>query len=191
MSWSGFRSRIKIFGRENRAVAAVEFALIAPIFFASVFCIVETSIDYYIIATLDGIVEQVSLPLQTGVPQLAGLQSWQFKQTYVCPLVKGFLNCSNLIVNIQSNFGNAYGNNGFSPPPSPPLSDSTFASYCPGSGGYSTTVTISYPVSQITGIWSSAGTSVNGAGQTVRIFQASVGFILQPTFTVTPTCTMG
>ena len=54
------------FGRDEGAVAAVEFALVAPVFLFLVFAILETSILYIIATVMEGEVALAARQIRTG-----------------------------------------------------------------------------------------------------------------------------
>jgi Flp pilus assembly protein TadG len=94
----GFRR----FGRDRRGSAAVEFALVAPIFFALFFAILETGLVFFAGQTLETATQAVSRLVMTGQAQGIGYTQDQFKDE-VCKHILGLLDCQNgVYVDVQS-----------------------------------------------------------------------------------------
>jgi Flp pilus assembly protein TadG len=100
---SAFRLRNALhrFGRSRRASAAVEFALVAPVFFALLFAIIETAIVFFAGQVLETITQNSARQILTGQAQTAGYSQAQFK-TYVCSQIPALFNCNNLYVDVES-----------------------------------------------------------------------------------------
>ena len=84
------------FRRSRRGSAAVEFALVAPVFFALLFAIIETSLVFFAGQILETGIQDSSRQLYTHRLQDSGLstadQETQFK-TDLCNSVKVLLSC--------------------------------------------------------------------------------------------------
>jgi Flp pilus assembly protein TadG len=65
------KDMLRRFGRNRRGSAIVEFALIAPIFIALLFAIIETSLMFFASQTLQTINENAKRLIQTGQAQTA------------------------------------------------------------------------------------------------------------------------
>jgi Flp pilus assembly protein TadG len=88
--------------RCNRAgSAAVEFALVAPVFFALLFAIIETGIIFFADQVLETITQDSARMIMTGQAQTAAYTQAQF-QTYVCGQIPALFTCSNLSVDVES-----------------------------------------------------------------------------------------
>lgn len=103
-----FRALTKYLGRhvsrfttERDGATAVEFALIAPPFFALLFAIFETTLFLFAQAALQNAANQAARMFMTGQVQNAGTTQSQF-QTQICPLVSALFTCSNVMVNVAS-----------------------------------------------------------------------------------------
>ena len=71
------------FRRNGRGSAAVEFALVAPVFFALLFAIIETGIMFFASQVLETITQESARMILTGQAQTASYTQAQF-QNYVC-----------------------------------------------------------------------------------------------------------
>ena len=89
------------FRRHRRGSAAVEFALVAPIFIALLFAIIEVALMFFASQVLETVTQASARYLLTGQAQSGGLSQAQFK-TYVCSQIPALFTCANLQVNVQS-----------------------------------------------------------------------------------------
>jgi Flp pilus assembly protein TadG len=70
--------------RENRtAASAVEFAIVAPLFLALLFAIIETALMFFAGQVLETMTQDAARMILTGQAQAANYQQSDFK-TYVC-----------------------------------------------------------------------------------------------------------
>jgi Flp pilus assembly protein TadG len=92
---------LRLFRRSRRGSAAVEFALVAPVFFALLFAIIETSIVFFANQVLETITQNSARMIMTGQAQAAGYTQTQFK-TYVCGQIPALFACGNVYVDVQS-----------------------------------------------------------------------------------------
>src|SRR4051812_2445458 len=96
------RKALRRFRRNRRGSAAVEFAIVAPIFFALLFAIIETAIVFFAGQVLETLTQDSARMILTGQAQNAGYSASQFK-TYVCGKVNVLFDCANGIsVDVQS-----------------------------------------------------------------------------------------
>jgi Flp pilus assembly protein TadG len=106
-----------MFGRGRRAnggSAAIEFAMIAPIFFLMLFATLETGMAYFANMTLQNAVQQTARLIRTGQAQKTNMSQAQFRQK-VCDQIKVLLSCDDkLSIDIRS-FG-SFGNPGYPAP---------------------------------------------------------------------------
>jgi Flp pilus assembly protein TadG len=100
-SSAAVRKVLRRFRRNRRASAAVEFALVAPVFFALLFAIIETAIFFFAGQVLETINQQSARMIMTGQAQTAAFTQTQFK-TYVCGQIPALFTCSNVYVDVQS-----------------------------------------------------------------------------------------
>jgi Flp pilus assembly protein TadG len=95
--------------RENSGSAAIEFAMVAPIFLLLTFAILETSMVFFADMILDNAVMDTGRLIRTGQAQNQAMTQDQFR-TAVCDQVKIMLSCdpAKLLVDVRSftNFNN-------------------------------------------------------------------------------------
>lgn len=89
------------FGRSRRGSVAVEFALIAPIFFGLLFAILETGVMFFAGQYLETITQESARMIMTGQAQTGSYTQAQFK-TYVCNQVVALFSCGSIYVDVQS-----------------------------------------------------------------------------------------
>jgi Flp pilus assembly protein TadG len=95
------RKALRRFRRNRRGSAAVEFALVAPVFFALLFAIIETAIVFFAGQVLETITENSARMIMTGQAQAAAYTATQFK-AYVCGQIPALFACNNVYVDVQS-----------------------------------------------------------------------------------------
>jgi Flp pilus assembly protein TadG len=106
--------RLKSFRIWNRRRAdgsvAVEFAMIAPIFFLLLMAIVETGMVFFAASTLENGMETAARMIRTGQVQAAGTSQSAFRQI-VCDNIDTFMSCdaSKLHIDVRafSNFASS------------------------------------------------------------------------------------
>jgi Flp pilus assembly protein TadG len=97
--------------RSNSGSAAIEFAMVAPVFLLLTFAILETSMVFFADMVLDNAVMDSGRLIRTGQAQNAAMTQDQFR-TALCNEVKIMLSCdpSKLLVDVRS-FTNFSGSN--------------------------------------------------------------------------------
>jgi Flp pilus assembly protein TadG len=100
-STASVRSVLRRFGRNRRGSAAIEFALVAPVFFALLFAIIETAIMFFASQVLETITQNSARMILTGQAQTAAYTQAQF-QTYVCGQIPALFTCANVYVDVES-----------------------------------------------------------------------------------------
>jgi len=99
---SSTRSVLHTFLFNRRGSAAVEFALVAPIFFALLFAIIETAMVFFAGQLLETATQDSARYIMTGRAQNASYTQAQFK-TYVCSQVNVLFDCANgVYVDVQA-----------------------------------------------------------------------------------------
>lgn len=89
------------FRRNRRGSAAVEFALVAPVFFALLFAIIETALMFFAGQVLESVNQNSARMVFTGQAQSASYTQPQFA-TYVCSQVPALFTCGNIYIDVQS-----------------------------------------------------------------------------------------
>src|ERR1035437_7042728 len=92
-STASVRKALRRFRRNRRGSAAVEFALVAPMFFALLFAIIETSIVFFAGQVLETGVRDTGRLLYTSQVQTAGTTQVDFKQA-LCDKVSVLIPCN-------------------------------------------------------------------------------------------------
>jgi Flp pilus assembly protein TadG len=92
---------LRRFRRNHWGSAAVEFALVAPVFFALLFAILETGILFLAGQLLETVTLESARMVLTGQAQSASYTSTQFAN-YVCGRVPALFSCSGISIDVQS-----------------------------------------------------------------------------------------
>ena len=91
------------FRRDERGVAAVEFAMIGVPFFAIIFAIVQTTLVFLADQLLETAVTDASRQIRTGQAYSGSINQATFKQNICNRLMLQYLiDCSNLYVNVTT-----------------------------------------------------------------------------------------
>ena len=85
---------LRRFRRNRRGSAAVEFALVAPIFFAVLFAIIELALVFFASQMLETVTQDSARLIMTGQAQNAAYTQAQFK-TDVCAKLTMMFDCAN------------------------------------------------------------------------------------------------
>jgi Flp pilus assembly protein TadG len=107
------RNILRRFRRSRAGSAAVEFALIAPVFFALLFAIIEVALMFFASQVLESITQDSARALMTGQAQTGAVASCavggvatpctqQTFQQYACSKIPGLFTCANLYVDVES-----------------------------------------------------------------------------------------
>jgi Flp pilus assembly protein TadG len=100
-SSASLRSALRRFRRNRSGATVVEFALVAPVFFALLFAILETAILFFAGQVLETITQESARMIMTGQAQSAGYQQADF-QAYVCKQIPALFTCNNIYIDVQS-----------------------------------------------------------------------------------------
>jgi Flp pilus assembly protein TadG len=107
------RTALRRFRGNRRGSAAVEFALVAPVFFALLFAIIETAIMFFASQVLETITQNSARVVLTGQAQSGSVGSCAvggvatactqatFK-AYVCTQIPALFDCNSLYVDVES-----------------------------------------------------------------------------------------
>ena len=110
------RMRIPSLGKRGQSgMVAVEFALIAPIFFLMLFAILETGLALFASMLLENGVKTTARMIRTGQAVSANMTQAQFRQA-LCDQINLVLSCdaSKLYVDVRA--FNSFAGSGFPPP---------------------------------------------------------------------------
>jgi Flp pilus assembly protein TadG len=99
--------------RNDRGSAAVEFALVAPVFFALLFAIIETAIMFFASQVLETIAQNSARMVLTGQAQTGAVAACQVSgvstactqatfKTYVCSQIPALFDCNSIYVDVSS-----------------------------------------------------------------------------------------
>jgi Flp pilus assembly protein TadG len=167
------RGLLRRFRRNRRASAAVEFALVAPLFFALLFAIIETALVFFANQVLETATQDSARMIFTGQAQKASTTQAQFT-TYVCSQIPALFDCNSIWIDVESsssasgvNFNNCTDNGGNFVTPQ----------YSPGGPGDIVVVQLCYkwPIF-VTGL----GYDIANLGGGKRLMRASAAFKNEP-----------
>jgi Flp pilus assembly protein TadG len=96
-----FATLLRRFRRNRKGDAIVQFALVAPMFFALLFAIIESALMFFATQVLETITQDSARMILTGQAQTANYVAADFK-TYVCGKIPALFTCSGLAVDVQS-----------------------------------------------------------------------------------------
>jgi Flp pilus assembly protein TadG len=100
-STTSVRMLVRRFRRNRRASAAIEFALVAPVFFALLFAIIETALMFFANQVLETITQDSARMILTGQAQQGSYSQSQFA-SYVCTQVPALFDCNKIYVDVES-----------------------------------------------------------------------------------------
>ena len=108
-SIASFCRLLRRFQRNREGSAAVEFMLVAPLFFALLFAILETALMFFASQVLESITQQSARMIMTGqaqngtVPACGGVPCTPgtFK-TAVCGQIPAIFSCNSITVDVQN-----------------------------------------------------------------------------------------
>lgn len=170
---ASFRGLLRRFRRNRRASAALEFALVAPVFFALLFAIIETALMFFASQVLETITQDSARMIFTGQAQQASYTQAQFA-TYVCGQIPALFNCNNVWIDVEAT-------SSFSTVSTSPCVDSSgnfvAAQYNPGGAGDTVMVRLCYkwPIF-VTGL----GYNIANLPGSMRLLTASAAFRNEP-----------
>ena len=107
------RNILRRFRRSRAGSAAVEFALVAPVFFALLFAIIEVAIMFFASQVLETITQDSARALMTGQAQTGAVATCAVSgvatpctqstfQQYACSQIPALFTCGNLYVDVES-----------------------------------------------------------------------------------------
>ncbi|HEY0236194.1 MAG TPA: TadE/TadG family type IV pilus assembly protein [Afipia sp.] len=96
-----FRALVRRFSKSRRGSAAVEFALIAPLFFALIFAIMETAMVFFAGQVLETGTQDTARMLFTNQAQNSAWDQSKFKND-LCSRVSALLDCAGIAFDVKS-----------------------------------------------------------------------------------------
>jgi Flp pilus assembly protein TadG len=97
------RNVFRRFRGNRRGSAAVEFALVAPLFFALLFAIIESAIMFFANQALESVAQNSARMIMTGQVQGNGWSTAAlFKPNAVCNQTLVLFTCPNIYIDVQS-----------------------------------------------------------------------------------------
>jgi Flp pilus assembly protein TadG len=113
LATASVRNALRRFRRNRRGSAAVEFALVAPVFFALLFAILETAIMFFATQVLETMTQDAARAVLTGQAQSGTVSACKVGgqatpcalgtfTSYVCSQIPALFSCSNLYVDVES-----------------------------------------------------------------------------------------
>jgi Flp pilus assembly protein TadG len=103
LSLAATRNALRRFHRNRRGVAAVEFALVAPLFFGLLFAIIEIAMMFFASQVLETATQDSARTIMTGQAQDAKYTQQTFKDDVVCPKISVMFDCAGgIYVDVQS-----------------------------------------------------------------------------------------
>jgi Flp pilus assembly protein TadG len=92
---------LRRFKRNGRGSAAVEFALVAPLFFALLFAVIESALMFFADQVLETVAQNSARMILTGQAQSGSYSATKFHD-YVCSQIPALFDCSQVYVDVQS-----------------------------------------------------------------------------------------
>src|SRR5262245_47467925 len=96
-----FTTLLRRFRRSRKGDAIVQFALVAPVFFALLFAIIESALMFFATQVLETITQDSARMILTGQAQNSNYLAADFKN-YVCGKIPALFSCGGLSVDVQS-----------------------------------------------------------------------------------------
>jgi Flp pilus assembly protein TadG len=174
---------LRRFRRNHRGSAAVEFALVAPIFFALLFATIELALVFFASQVLETITGDNARTIMTGQAQTAALTQAQFK-TQVCNSVPALFDCvGGIYIDVRSY--PAFGGVNITDPIDTGKNFINDMKWCPGKDGDIVVVRLFYQWPLIvTGL----GFNIANLSGSKRLLTATAAFQNEPFTIPGPTC---
>jgi Flp pilus assembly protein TadG len=91
------------FRRNRQGSAAVEFAPVAPVFFALLFAIIETAIMFFADSVLETVTQNSARQILTGQAQAASYpDATYFRDAVVSSQIAAIFNCLNISIDVKN-----------------------------------------------------------------------------------------
>jgi Flp pilus assembly protein TadG len=109
------RRAVRIWNRHRaEGHSAIEFALIAPVFFMLLMGIVETGMVFFASSTLENGMETAARMIRTGQVQASGMAQTAFRQV-VCDNIDAFMSCDASKLHIDVRAFTSFGSSSYPP----------------------------------------------------------------------------
>ncbi len=168
--------------RGARGTTSMEFAIVCVPFLMFVLFLFEIGVDFYLQLALDYAVQQGARRLQTGAGNAAPSAA-AFKTDCLCPAVAGFLNCSQISINVYPLTTADYYANGRAGAGSVPLLNGKLStsswSFAAGSATTLMFLQAIYTSASVVGQLV-PGMATNSSNGWVRVTTSAIGFINEP-----------
>ena len=171
------RHMLRRFGRNRKGSAAVEFALVAPVFFALLFAIIETGLMFFASQILETVAQESARQIMTGQFQAGGNSTpAAFITNVVCNQYQPVLNCNNISVDVESD-PSQFSNLNIAYPVTGGGFDPTKLKFNPGASCSVVTVTLYYQWQMfVTGL----GYNISNLNGNIRLLSATAAFRNEP-----------
>lgn len=170
------RDMLRRFGHNRRGTAAVEFALIAPVFVALLFAIVETALMFFASQILETVAQESARQIMTGQTQAANYNAGSFVTQVICNQPQPVLNCNNISVDVESDPAQ-FSNVSIANPVTNGSFDPTKLKWSPGASCSVVTVTLYYPWQMfVVGL----GYNISNLSGNIRLLSATAAFRNEP-----------
>ena len=175
---------LRRFRRNRRDWAVVEFALVAPIFFAVLFGIIELALVFFASQILETVTQNSARLIMTGQVQGTSVTKEQFKDA-VCARLVTMFDCQNGVSIDVRSYPSFAGVNIDEPIDDATKTFTNDMKYCPGKDGDVVVVRLFYPWPVfVTGLGFNLTNMVNGK----RLLTATAAFKNEPFPTPGVTC---
>ena len=170
------RDVLRRFGRNRKGSAIVQFALVAPVFIALLFAIIETAIMFFASQILETVTQESARQIMTGQAQGAGYSATTFLTSVVCPQIPAVLTCANIGVDVESD-PSQFSNVNIASPVTSGAFDATKLSFNMGGSCSVVTVTLYYQWQMVvTGL----GYNISNLNGNKRLLSATAAFRNEP-----------
>jgi Flp pilus assembly pilin Flp len=180
VSTASVRNVFRRFRRNRRGSAAVEFALVAPVFFALLFAIIETALVFFASQVLETITQDSARMILTGQAQTAAYTQQQFHDNVVCPagsLARVLFDCSATGIYIDVESYPSFSNVAVSSQIDGSKNFINNMKYCPGNASDIVVVRLFYQWPQfVTGL----GYNITNLAGNKRLLSATAAFRNEP-----------
>lgn len=129
-------SFLRRFRHNRRGSTAVQFALIAPLFFGLLFAIIEVAMIFFSSQVLETVTQDSARMIMTGQAQGANFTQQQFKD-FVCSRISALFDCSNgIFVDVRSYpSSDGFSSVNVAQPIDSSMAFNTNMKWCPGKDG--------------------------------------------------------